>query len=458
MRANLVQIDGPGAARRTRLGLEPLVIGRDEDADLCVPNDRVSRRHALIEPCDQGYTLRDLGSRNGTTVNDEPAVGEVTLRPGDQISLADVATFEFEVGRGRAGAVGGALLALVLMGAIAFFWGPIQAWLWPDRALEHATLIAKDAIASSRQGDLTAARRGLQQAAGVLYQDDRLDGLERGQLMPKAFKLIEGALDQPVDLAAILRRAIESQVKEIAKLEVEPPPATKGAATEDCKLDRVPADELDPCIQYWLRKVLIDLRQDPNETPPGFHKVVAARILKEREFLKRSIGRGEEFVPMLSAELEIAKMPGILHYVSLIESGYIPKAGSTAGAAGLWQFMPATAKNYGLAVRKDLDERHDPRKSTQAAAQYLRALAFEFGGNAMLLALASYNKGENGVRRALKQLDDPFSDRSYWRLVEKKLIPQETADYVPRFLAAAVAGEGGLPSAEALAKAGYRSS
>ena len=80
---------------------------------------------------------------------------------------------------------------------------------------------------------------------------------------------------------------------------------------------------------------------------------------------------------------------------------------------------------------------------------------FEFGGNAMLLALASYNRGENGVRRALKQLDDPFSDRSYWRLVDEGLLPEETADYVPRFMAAAVAGEGGMPSPQVLEAAGY---
>ena len=88
-------------------------------------------------------------------------------------------------------------------------------------------------------------------------------------------------------------------------------------------------------------------------------------------------------------------------------------------------------------------------------AAYLRALTFEFGGDALLLALASYNRGENGVRRALKRLDDPFSERSYWRLVDRGLLPEETRAYVPRFMAAAVAGEGGLPSLERLAEAGY---
>ena len=59
------------------------------------------------------------------------------------------------------------------------------------------------------------------------------------------------------------------------------------------------------------------------------------------------------------------------------------------------------------------------------------------------------------MRRALMQLDDPFSDRSYWRLVDEGLLPEETAHYVTRFLAAAVAGEAGVPSASTLAAAGY---
>jgi membrane-bound lytic murein transglycosylase D len=96
-------------------------------------------------------------------------------------------------------------------------------------------------------------------------------------------------------------------------------------------------------------------------------------------------------------------------------------------------------------VAGKVDERTDPDKSTRAAARYLRDLAFEFGGDALLLAIASYNKGENGIRRALKKLDDPRTDRSYWTLVERKLLPKETEDYVPRLVAAAIMGEAGVP-------------
>ncbi len=69
-----------------------------------------------------------------------------------------------------------------------------------------------------------------------------------------------------------------------------------------------------------------------------------------------------------------------------------------------------------------------------------------------------YDPGDNGVRRVLKPLDDPFSDRSDWWLVEEGLWPAETADSVPRFMAEAVAGEGGLPLLEVLSAAGYGAS
>jgi membrane-bound lytic murein transglycosylase D len=101
------------------------------------------------------------------------------------------------------------------------------------------------------------------------------------------------------------------------------------------------------------------------------------------------------------------------------------------------------------------DERSDPKRSTTAAARYLRSLAFEFGGESLMLVLASYNRGENAVRRSLKRLEDPYSDRSYWALVKAGYLPDETADYVARYVAAAVAGEAGLPSQAVLADAGY---
>ena len=158
---------------------------------------------------------------------------------------------------------------------------------------------------------------------------------------------------------------------------------------------------------------------------------------------------------MMRSELEGKRMPPLLHYLAGIESGYRPDALSQAGAVGLWQFMPRTAADYGLRVGDGVDERKDAEKSSAAAAQYLQHLVFEFGSDSLLLSLAGYNYGQERVRGALKKLEDPFHDRSYWRLVERGLLPPETAAYVARFTAAALAGESGLPDEDALRAAGY---
>ncbi len=92
----------------------------------------------------------------------------------------------------------------------------------------------------------------------------------------------------------------------------------------------------------------------------------------------------------------------------------------------MWQFMPATARRFGLTVKGGVDQRNDWEKATVAAAEYLRDLAFDFGGNALLLSLAGYNRGEAGVRRSFRKLENPFEDRSYWRLSENNLLPKET--------------------------------
>jgi membrane-bound lytic murein transglycosylase D len=111
----------------------------------------------------------------------------------------------------------------------------------------------------------------------------------------------------------------------------------------------------------------------------------------------------------------------------------------------MWQFIRGTAVRYDLKVTAGTDERKDWEKSTVAAAAYLNDLAFDFGVDALFLALAGYNRGEGGVRRALRNLSNPYTDRSYWRLKELQMLPEETRNYVPRFVAHAVAGEGGLP-------------
>jgi membrane-bound lytic murein transglycosylase D len=124
-------------------------------------------------------------------------------------------------------------------------------------------------------------------------------------------------------------------------------------------------------------------------------------------------------------------VPQELIYIALIESGFNSVAHSRASAVGYWQFIRGTGKAYGLKQNWLVDERRDPILSTRAAAQYFKALYQAFGS--WHLAMSSYNAGEHRVLRAVMN----NMTREFWQLHEKRQLPRETLDYVPKFIAAA---------------------
>jgi membrane-bound lytic murein transglycosylase D len=123
-------------------------------------------------------------------------------------------------------------------------------------------------------------------------------------------------------------------------------------------------------------------------------------------------------------------LPTELMYLSLVESGFNPRAFSRARASGPWQFMKATGRMYKLNVNWYVDERRDPIKSTVAAAHHLRDLYDRFGS--WPLALAAYNAGSGKVGRAIKKT----GSRDFWKIRRTWHLRRETKDYVPRFIAA----------------------
>jgi membrane-bound lytic murein transglycosylase D len=130
-------------------------------------------------------------------------------------------------------------------------------------------------------------------------------------------------------------------------------------------------------------------------------------------------------------------------YVAWTESQFDPMAKSAAGARGMWQMTRTTAQSMGLRVDGAVDQRTNVTLQTRAAAKYLAGLLAEFGEDAFMLAMASYNKGENGVRRVLRQVARTpggfkKSRRDFWHLYRLKLLPDETREYVPKILAAAI--------------------
>lgn len=154
----------------------------------------------------------------------------------------------------------------------------------------------------------------------------------------------------------------------------------------------------------------------------------------------------KKYVQIIEDELKKANLPTSYSFIPFVESGYEPEAyNKKSGARGMWQFLPATAKEYGLTVNKSRDDRTDVRKSARAAARYLSDMCAVFGNDAFLLVTASFNCGDGRLRIALKEANSHEGDskrkRSFFYLYDKKLIPPETRDYVFKVTAAALLSE-----------------
>jgi len=150
-----------------------------------------------------------------------------------------------------------------------------------------------------------------------------------------------------------------------------------------------------------------------------------------RKFVTNCVERLGKWGPMLRQIIEEENMPGEIIYLAMVESALNPRAVSRAKALGMWQFMRKTGENYGLNADNSpcIDERYDPYKSTRAAMRHLRDLYEDLGN--WHLAMAAYNYGLGGVRRAIRlsNLENP----DYWQL--REYLPRETRNYIPLFIA-----------------------
>lgn len=175
------------------------------------------------------------------------------------------------------------------------------------------------------------------------------------------------------------------------------------------------------------------LKRMPTIMDMAYNDVVRSCIDRYMVRLRRQVsymlGAANFYMPIFEQALDTYQLPLELKYLPIIESALNPTAVSRVGATGLWQFMLATGKAYGLEVTSLTDDRRDPVKSSYAAARYLRDLYLIFGD--WNLVIAAYNCGPENINRAIRRSG---GKRDYWEIYP--YLPKETRGYVPAFIAA----------------------
>ena len=149
---------------------------------------------------------------------------------------------------------------------------------------------------------------------------------------------------------------------------------------------------------------------------------------KGRDFFQAAYPRLGLYKDIIYEIFDKNNIPREIIFVSMLESGFNPKIESSAGAIGLWQFMPSTAKIFGLRIDEWVDERMDIYHSTNAAVSYFKSLLKKFGS--WELALAGYNCGDLNVKKAI----DEYNSNDFWYL-SKYTFPKQTKEYVPQIIA-----------------------
>ena len=196
-------------------------------------------------------------------------------------------------------------------------------------------------------------------------------------------------------------------------------------------------------LRFMISKRILEIYASRNIVVNGNHDAIPMVMNKhiqaemdrftkkgEKKFFIESYKRSGRYRSQIVSSLKEAGLPVELSWLPLIESGFKVNALSKARALGLWQFIPSTGYKFGLKRTKYIDERIDPVKSTKAAIAYLKELHQIFGDWATVLA--AYNCGEGRVLRVIRTQNINYLD-NFWDLYER--LPQETARYVPRFMA-----------------------
>jgi len=395
----------------------------------------VSAYHAVIYIDPQRMLLQDLQSTNGTFVNGRQ-VQECVLGLGDEIGLGRSGP-KFRIAAD--GEVSGANTSISGINSI----NNTNAIKSTDSGIDN---VNRD-IGLDPDSSLDAALTGIIELPPRVSNDDAGNGLrhwsKRHAVIIAASVALAAAFAALAIFLFILTPAPSSKTATVktplSGKEFFSAPSTlteERAETDDVPSHATPT----PTTHDKINAVLTRFGEDGYRAPPEMVERVEHYLKLYQGPMRGTVAlwmeRSKRYLPMIRSVFSEKNIPLELAYVSMLESGFNTQALSHAGAAGMWQFMPQTAKHYGLRVGGGADERNDPEKATRAAAAYFKDLIAIFGSrSSVLLCMAAYNAGEQRVINALKRIDDPMRDRDFWHLYRMGWLAQETNEYIPQVIA-----------------------
>jgi len=272
-----------------------------------------------------------------------------------------------------------------------------------------------EGMADYRAGNLEAAKDKFDAALRLILESN-VDLETNDRVSAEFDKLVEDIHD--VELAAAERGDT------LAEHHYEAPPIESFAGLT------FPVDpQVRERVQQEVKLVRSDLPLVSNDYVDG---VITYLQKHGKKYIQTVLDRRGLYQPLISAELTKQGLPQDLIYLAAGESAFNPFALSNKGALGIWQFMLGTGALYGLKKDRWVDEREDPAKSTRAAARHLKDLYQTFGD--WYLAMAAYDWSPNGVQHAIERTG--YAD--FWTLRRLHVLPVETENYVPIFLATAL--------------------